>query len=260
MTTPPAPETVEVDFITPRHLAGGGDPAWITVPLHRACGWSYGDDPLMPRVLLSSPDQKALLRLEPDPDDQWWTLRHAAEANRPAWYARFDARTPVELIAAFTDALTDPAPPPSAPRDPYEPLHQSGWSPAADDGLVSPNHTACVQRPGSSQQPGAWFVTAALRPDQQVWQARFGAHTPSHLVAAFTAALTSSEPVHRTDSGRSLPTLDPNIVTRKAIDMPAAYVAGALEGRVRFLAARAATTPRAPTPVRQAPPRQGPSR
>ncbi|WP_432012620.1 hypothetical protein [Streptomyces cucumeris] len=29
---PPTPDTVEVDFITPRHLAGGGDPAWITVP------------------------------------------------------------------------------------------------------------------------------------------------------------------------------------------------------------------------------------
>lgn len=57
MNLSPTPETVEVDFIAPRHLAGGGDPAWITVPLHRGCGWSYGDDPLMPRVLLSSPDQ-----------------------------------------------------------------------------------------------------------------------------------------------------------------------------------------------------------
>ncbi len=75
----PSSETVEVDFISPRHLAGGGDPAWITVALHRACGWSHGHDPLMPRVLLSSPDQKALLRLEPDPVDQWWILHHAAE-------------------------------------------------------------------------------------------------------------------------------------------------------------------------------------
>ncbi|WP_329407342.1 hypothetical protein [Streptomyces sp. NBC_00704] len=69
MTRAPTPETVEVDFITPRRLAGG-DPTWITVPLHPACGWSHGNDPLVPRVLLSTPDQKALLRLEPDPDDQ----------------------------------------------------------------------------------------------------------------------------------------------------------------------------------------------
>ncbi|GAA3212098.1 hypothetical protein GCM10020256_11290 [Streptomyces thermocoprophilus] len=74
---PDRPANVDIDYIAPRHLAGGGDPAWITVPLHRACGWSYGHDPLMPRVLLSSPDQKALLRLEPDPDGRWWTLQHA---------------------------------------------------------------------------------------------------------------------------------------------------------------------------------------
>ncbi|WP_226962725.1 DUF317 domain-containing protein [Streptomyces sp. C8S0] len=83
----------------------------------------------MPRVLLSSPDQKALLRLEPDPDGQWWTLHHAAEPDRPAWYASFGARTPVELIAAVTDTLTGPAPTASAPSDPYEPLRKMAWAP-----------------------------------------------------------------------------------------------------------------------------------
>ncbi|WP_319113032.1 DUF317 domain-containing protein [Streptomyces europaeiscabiei] len=77
-------------------------------PLHRACGWSHGHDTLLPRVLLASPDQKALLRLEPDLDGQWWTVSHAAEPDRPAWYASFGARTPVELIAAVADTLTDP--------------------------------------------------------------------------------------------------------------------------------------------------------
>ncbi|MDX2611034.1 MULTISPECIES: DUF317 domain-containing protein [Streptomyces] len=63
----------------------------------------------MPRVLLSCPDQKAHLRLEPDPDDQWWTLHHVAEPDRPAWYASFGARTAVELIAApAADAPCDP--------------------------------------------------------------------------------------------------------------------------------------------------------
>ncbi|MFF9511558.1 hypothetical protein ACF1BU_33810 [Streptomyces sp. NPDC014724] len=89
---PPTPETVEVDFITPRHLGGGGDPAWVTVPLVRACGWSHGNDPLMPRVLLSRDDQKALLRLEPVPDGQWWTLSHAPEPGRPG--TRASAATP----------------------------------------------------------------------------------------------------------------------------------------------------------------------
>ena len=29
---------IEVALVAPRYLAGPGDPAWITVPLHRACG------------------------------------------------------------------------------------------------------------------------------------------------------------------------------------------------------------------------------
>ncbi|MDF6066126.1 DUF317 domain-containing protein [Streptomyces sp. JH010] len=258
---PPTPETVEVDFIAPRHLAGGGDPAWITVPLHRACGWSHGNDPLMPRVLLSSPDQKALLRLEPDPDGQWWTLSHAAEPDRLAWYASFGARTPVELIAAATDALTDPAPPAGAPSDPFEPLRQIGWSPApADNGLVSPDGTAYLQRLGSAEEPGAWFVTATLGPDRPVWQARFGVHTPARLVTAFTAALADPKPVPRIDSGRSLPTRDPNVVTPRTTDVLAVYVAGALEERVHSLAARHAAPPTSPVPSRQPPAKNNRSR
>ena len=251
---PPAPETVEVDFITPRHLAGGGDPAWITIPLHRACGWSHGNDPLMARVLLSSPDQKALLRLEPEPDGQWWTLHHAAEPDRPAWYASFGALTPVELIAAVTDALTDPAATASTPSAPYEPLQQIGWSPAsADNSLVSPDGTAYVQRLGNAEEPGAWFVTATLGPDRPVWQARLGAHTPAYMVAAFTAALADPKPVPRIDSGRSLPTRDPNVVTPRTTEVLAVYVAGALEERVHSLAARHANPPTNPIRSRQPP-------
>ncbi|MEW2620870.1 DUF317 domain-containing protein [Streptomyces sp. NPDC048106] len=245
---PPAPETVEIDFITPRHLAGGGDPAWITVPLYRACGWSYGDDPLMPRVLLSSPDQKALLWLEPDPDDQWWTLHHAAEPDRPAWYASFGARTPVELIAAVTDALTDPAPATDALCDPYGALRQAGWSPYGDNGLASPDKTAYVERLGTPADPGAWFVTVTLGTYQKVWQARFGAHTPPHLVAAFTTALADPKPVLRTDGPGALPTRDTTIVTRNTTNVLAVYVASALEERGRRLAGRSTPSP-APPPA-----------
>ncbi|WP_435058200.1 DUF317 domain-containing protein [Streptomyces sp. bgisy060] len=254
---PPAPETVGIDFITPRHLAGGGDPAWITVPLHRACGWSHGNDPLMPRVLLSSPDQKALLRLEPDPDGQWWTLHHAAEPDRPAWYASFGARTPVELIAAVTDALTKPPPDASAPSDPYEPLRQDGWSEYGVQGLVSPDESAYVERLGTLDAPGAWFVTVTLGFGQKVWEARFGAHTPSHLVAAFTTALADPKPVHRTDSGRSLPTLDPNLVTRRTTDVLAVHIASALEDRVQSLAARRASPSAIPSSPPLSPPKSG---
>ncbi|WP_435608608.1 DUF317 domain-containing protein [Streptomyces sp. C10-9-1] len=258
---PPAPETVEIDFITPRYLAGGGDPAWITVPLHRACGWSHGDDPLMPRVLLSSPDQKALLRLEPDPDGQWWTLHHAAEPDRPAWYATFGARTPVELIAAVTDALTGPAPAETA-SSPYEPLLAAGWQQArTHDGLTSPDGIADIEH-FTETGSNSWFIEVAIGGDieGQICKAHLSGPTPPHLVAAFTAALADPKPVHRTDSGRSLPTLDPKLVTRRTTDVLAVHVAGALEERVHSLAARRTAPPASPSCPPWSPPKSGRSR
>ncbi|MER6531642.1 DUF317 domain-containing protein [Streptomyces sp. NPDC001508] len=253
----PDPDTTLVAFIGPRHLAGGGDPAWITVPLHRACGWSYGHDPLMPRVILSSPNQKALLRLEPDPEGQWWTIHHNATQDRPAWYASFGARTPVEIIAGFTDALTAPAAATTAPADPYEPLERAGWSPTGTaDGFLSPDGRAMVQRTGSAGD-GPWFATVAL---PGLWQAQFDEHTPPHLIAAFTAALADSRPVPRTGSPLRFLTLYPNLVTRIQRDVPAAQVASVLEERVRALAARRAAPPTHPSAPRRPPPNSGRSR
>ncbi|MYS36689.1 uncharacterized protein DUF317 [Streptomyces sp. KhCrAH-43] len=233
-----APETVEVAYVAPRHLAGGGDPAWITVPLHRACGWSHGNDPLMPRVLLSSPDQTAFLRLEPDPGGQWWRLLHAAGQDQPAWYASFGGHTPVELIAAVTDALTGPAPA-AATSDPFEPLRQQSWRSAPGVlGFVASDGTAFVQRLGDGRSPCQWSITATLGPDRRVWQARFDENTPPHLVTAFTTALADPRPVGRANGGLGLPTMNPNIISRKVLDVPVAYVAAALEERVDALAAR----------------------
>ncbi|WP_432112697.1 DUF317 domain-containing protein [Streptomyces sp. S1] len=255
------PETVEVDFVTPRHLAGGGDPSWITVPLHRACGWSHGNDPLMPRVLLSSPDQKALLRLAPDPEGQWhwWTLHHAPAPGQPAWYASFGGPTPVELIAAVTDTLTDPDPAANAPTDPYEPLRQIAWTPSVGaPGFVSPDGTAYVQRLDNAEgKPGAWYITATLGQGRPVWQARFGEHTPVHLVAAFTTALTDPHPVLRTAGTRRLPTYDPKLVTRRTTNVLVELVAYALEERVQSLAARHTPAPTTPSPPRRTPPTNG---
>lgn len=249
----PSPtETVEVSFITPRHLAGGGDPTWITVPLHRACGWSYEHDPLMPRVVLSSLNETAVLRLEPDADGRWWSLHHAAERNRPAWYASFGARTPVEVIAGFMDALTDPASPGPATSDPYESLRQRAWSPThgTAPGLVAPDGNVFVQRLGEEHNPGAWFVTATLGPSRPLWQARFDEHTPPHLITAFTTALADPRPVWRTNGPLGLATLDPKVISRQALDVPAVLVATALTGRVESLSARHDTPSADPSPPR----------
>ncbi|MFF5273827.1 DUF317 domain-containing protein [Streptomyces sp. NPDC000133] len=255
---PPTPETVEVGFIAPRHLAGGGDPAWVTVPLHRACGWSHGNDPLMPRVLLSSPDQKALLCLEPLLDGQWWTLSPAPEPGRPAWYASFGGHTPVELIAAFTDALTDPAPAATA-SDPYEPLADADWCPVyGKKGVISPDSNARVEHV-VSRSSDLWVATTAIG-DRTVWQARFGEHTPPRLITAFTTALADTRPLARTGSPQGLPTLNPGLVTRRATEVPTVHVASGLEERVRSLAARHASPAPAQRPARQAPSTNGRSR
>ncbi|WP_258037959.1 MULTISPECIES: DUF317 domain-containing protein [unclassified Streptomyces] len=187
--------------------------------------------------------------------------RATAEPDRPAWYASFGADTSVELIAAATDALTDPATPTDASSDPYEPLLQIGWSPTStDNGLASPDGTAYLQRLGSAEDPGAWFVTATLAPNRPVWQARFSEHTPTRLVAAFTAALADPKPVARTGSLRSLPTRDPQIITRRTTDVHAELLAGALEERVGSLAARHPAPPTSPVPSPQQPPRNHRSR
>ncbi|MFE5647551.1 DUF317 domain-containing protein [Streptomyces cyaneofuscatus] len=237
-------ETVEVDYISPRHLAGGGDPAWITVPLHRACGWEYDPDPLMPRVVLTSLDKTSVLRLEPNVDGQWWALHHTAGTGQADWYASFGARTPVEIIAGFMDALTDPTPSEKAPSDPFEPLRQRSWEPAPGaPGLVSPDGSAFVQRLGDELDPGAWFVTTTLNTGRPVWQARFGEDTPHRLISAFTTALADPQPVWRTSSPLGLATLDPKVISRQVVNVPKAHVPAALVDRVLALAAR----PDAPT-------------
>ncbi|MEU4030539.1 DUF317 domain-containing protein [Streptomyces anulatus] len=253
----PTPESIEVGFIAPRHLAGGGDPAWITVPLHQACGWTYNDDPLMPRVVLTSPDTAAVLRLEPHTDGQWWTLHHAPDGPRPAWYASFGARTPVELIAGFMDALTAPTPPDAI--DPFEPLLQQSWktTPGAPE-LMASDGTAFVERLSDEHGPGPWFMTAALGRERPVWQARFGENAPPRLVTAFTTALADPRPVWRANGVLGLPTLDPDVISRKVVDVPAAYVATALTGRTESLSARHNAPPTAPSPP--GPPAPGASR
>ncbi|MFE0188016.1 DUF317 domain-containing protein [Streptomyces sp. NPDC058989] len=88
-----------------------------------------------------------MLRIDPDPapDQPWWSIRHARIGDRPAWSMRFDARTPVEIIAAFTDALSDPTAAADPAVDPYETLRLAGWRDGHDhDGLTSPDGIAML--------------------------------------------------------------------------------------------------------------------
>ncbi|GAA2254951.1 DUF317 domain-containing protein [Streptomyces amakusaensis] len=237
--------TVE-QALVPRALAGGGDPAWVTVPLHRAAGWSHGHDPLMPRVLLSSPDQQTMLRLRPDPDEPWWTLQHAQAGAAPAWDAAFGARTPVEIIAGLTDALIQQPGTPAEP-DPYVPLLEHGWTPRPfASGLGSPDDLTMIMHAPEKGLP-SWLITAkGRRNDVPLWRAWFSEHTPPHLVAGFTRALADPAPLAR-DPLHLPPVVSRSQITRR--EVPAEEVAQALEHRVQQLTARSsppATRPRAP--------------
>lgn len=231
-------ETVEQAFIAPRYLAGIGDPGWVTQPLHRVAGWSCGHDPLIPRVLLTSPDQLTQLRLAPvDPDDpDWWTIRKARTADHPVWEATFQARTPVEIIAAFTDALTDPSGPPTAPPDPFAALQDAGWEPHRHfGGLAAPDGITRVERLGT---PGSdlWHIETAVIQDPTIWRAVFTGTTPMHLIAAVTQALADPAPIRR-DPCR-IPGWPRNRMTVHTRHIPATDVAFALQRRISALAER----------------------
>lgn len=255
-TSDSACATVDISFVAPRYLAGGGDPAWITVPLHRACGWSYGHEPLLPQVLLSSPNQQAMLRLEPRLDKPWWSIRHAGTADRPAWGASFDARVPVEIIAAFTDALTHPSPAQddNLPENPYKPLRQAGWQHDDRSGaLVSPDGFARVEHL-TDQGADCWFASAGTTAatDEPEWRAYFSDTTPPRLITAFTTALADDSPLARPP--HEVPVGHHLRITSEPV--PVEDVGFALEWRVQQLTAR--TAPATSTPSLPKMPSSGP--
>ncbi|MEU3188408.1 DUF317 domain-containing protein [Streptomyces sp. NPDC006923] len=248
------PNNIEVGLVSPRYLAGGGNPAWITVPLHRACGWSHGHDPLMPRVILSSPDQKAVLRLDPRPGEPWWKLRHARAGEQRSWSAAFDARTPVEIIAGFTDALTAAETGPGPTSHPYDPLRQADWRDAhGHDGLTSPDKIAHVEH-GTSDGWLAVKIMVSEDPEGLIWQAYFSRDTPAHLIAGFTRALADQTPLPRGPHPLRIPAQSRCHVHAAQALVPAIDVAFPLENRVRTLADRQPSHPAPALRTRSAPP------
>ncbi|WP_078488684.1 DUF317 domain-containing protein [Streptomyces noursei] len=135
----------------------------------------------MPRVILTSPDRQTVLRLDPDPNRSWWTLHHTGDRDRPAWSVAFDAQTPVECIAALTDALASPRSSPARITHPYDYLGQAGWVRARDhDGFTSPDGHCDIEHFVSSSGNSKWYVNTAVSgdPEGQIWQAHLPGDTP----------------------------------------------------------------------------------
>nr|WP_267898213.1 DUF317 domain-containing protein [Streptomyces sp. CMB-StM0423] len=115
--------------------------------------------------------------------------------------------------------------------------------------MRSPDSTADIRRLGTADSPGAWLVTIKLGAHQRVWQARFGEHTPPHLIGAFTIALANPAPLLRTGYRGTLPIHDPKLITRRSQAVRADCAVAALEERVRTLATRHTRPPASPNPL-----------
>ncbi|GAA1159856.1 DUF317 domain-containing protein [Streptomyces hebeiensis] len=109
---------------TPAPRSNGGDPTRAVMPLLNR-GWLI-DRPRRDVFAIRSPD--ALARLEftkghIDPEDELttrnarWHLWAGTSTNRPYWYATASTHTPIALLTAVTECLSDPAPLPRWRQD-----------------------------------------------------------------------------------------------------------------------------------------------
>ncbi|MGW3937435.1 DUF317 domain-containing protein [Streptomyces sp. NBC_00024] len=205
--------------VLPRHLAGPGavDPrsAWA-FPFDE--GWPFAQTDEGTAAAFS-PCLRLQTTYDPQPDKPkgtWTIIAHRAPFTPPAWRITFDATTPVELLHDVHTALLDLYledrhsdqdrlfQDETAPHEAYAPLLTRGWSHdvktdgtqtfLTPEGLGGVRHRYATS--GSSGGP-AWRSWGGY-PSEPHWTARFSFGTPTTLVAAFTASLISTEPLHRT--------------------------------------------------------------
>ncbi|CAL9583140.1 hypothetical protein SUDANB106_05087 [Streptomyces sp. enrichment culture] len=187
--------------ITPRHLAGPGDARHVTHGL-AAAGWTPTSDPLSPQIVLTSPDHRHSLQFDPhSATSAWWRLRAEATDTEPGWYAEFGELVPAEVLGGLTDALI--APPPREQPDPWRVLSSAGWLLDAPAAAHSPDALCRIDLRSTDQHDTPSWHIETRRHDHgapagpRIWHAWFDGRTPSHLVAAFTAALADPTPLQR---------------------------------------------------------------
>ncbi len=205
--------------VLPRHLAGPGPASPSTVwPFPFDQDWSLHQPEEGP-AFATSPCLRLWTSFELQPDKPrkgTWTIA----ANRipfgpAAWKITLDASTPVELLHDLHTELLDLYledrhsdrdwlyEDEIAPHEAYAPLFARGWShQVKTDGtqiFLAPEGLGGVRHRYATTGPdGPTWRAWGGYPSEPHWQARFSSGTPTTLVAAFTASLISTEPVHRT--------------------------------------------------------------
>ncbi|MFI5982128.1 DUF317 domain-containing protein [Streptomyces sp. NPDC051555] len=187
--------------ISPRYLAGPGDPRHITHAL-RAAGWTNTSDPLHPSITMTSPDYAHNLSLNPASHHYAWKI--STEFLLGYWSATFSITTPAEIVAGLTDALIRPAPDEAAPTV-VEILTARGWAHSTNDAgsqtLVSPDGIVQAELRVSAFLCG-WEFEAARHhgehgPEGTLWRAYFNEDTPTHLLASVADAVSTPTAVLR---------------------------------------------------------------
>ena len=182
-------------LVEPRALAGGGDLRHVSEFL-RACGWQDKSKRNGPLVL-DSLDRTIRVSYNPYVLPGGWTIHSRATAHQDDWTVFLDRRTPVEIVAGLTDALTRPRS--AHAPDVWAPLQEQHWITHRDDNhfiATSPGGAAWMQFHHDPSGQAIWWSGAQ---DQQGygWTATFTVSTPLHLIQAFSEALASPEPVMR---------------------------------------------------------------
>lgn len=203
--------------VLPRRLAGPG-------PASPRAAWPFPFDedwslhqPEVWTAFAASPCLRLWTSLAPESDKsskrQWTTTANRFPFGPPAWQITLDATTPVELLHDVHTELLDLHldrhsdrdwlyEDETAPYEAYVPLFARGWShDVKTDGTQTfraPEGLGGVRHRYANGSDGlAWTAWGGYQSDPH-WQARFSFGTPTKLVAAFTASLISTEPVHRT--------------------------------------------------------------
>ncbi|MFG2836419.1 DUF317 domain-containing protein [Streptomyces zaomyceticus] len=193
--------------VSPRYLAGPGDPRHVTHAL-RAAGWSTPCDPLHPDIRMQSPDQQHELLFKPSAQytRNWWTVHSGFGPSN--WYAAFSGSTPVEIVAGLTDTLLLPEPEETSREDFAAILTTRGWKHTTDElgghQIMSPDRTAMVEQLISpSMGRCGWEIEVARHrgpygPEGLLWRASLDIRTPGHVLGAVATALSDPAPVPRT--------------------------------------------------------------
>ncbi|MER5851297.1 DUF317 domain-containing protein [Streptomyces sp. NPDC002012] len=191
-------------LVSPRYLAGTGFSRLRDAisPLTGLFGWT-SERLVTGRVLLNSPCHEMFLDFAPDRQDgMWWTLAH----HEPYWQAEFSRQTPVEAIAAITQALPQVLGDhrhadriPLATEDVAHIAKTSGWDLSKTASGVTwtfPDGHCAVEHTTNPEHP--WRIVHSVYDGFDThWSATFTRDAPQQLVAQFLAHVSDETPVER---------------------------------------------------------------